>query len=85
MKQLVGLGNVPLPDTRHNVGMMVLDSIAKHHNLSWTTHAAWDADIAQKVLSVESDGKQTEYKITLLKPNKTMNISGSCVSEAGTN
>ncbi|KAI8885257.1 peptidyl-tRNA hydrolase [Backusella circina FSU 941] len=82
MNKLVGLGNVPLPNTRHNVGMMVLDHIAHCHNLSWTTHLAWDSDITQKTIILEKNTKQIEYTITLLKPNKTMNISGSCVAQA---
>ncbi|KAI8987704.1 peptidyl-tRNA hydrolase [Mycotypha africana] len=81
--KLVGLGNKTLPGTRHNVGMMTVDAIAKHLNLSWTQRRGWKSDITDTVITVPTkDNVTQEYHITLLKPRKLMNISGSCVAQA---
>ncbi|KAI8047414.1 peptidyl-tRNA hydrolase, partial [Gilbertella persicaria] len=80
---LVGLGNVPLPNTRHNVGMMVLDAIAKSLNLTWSQNRSWKSDMAETNIQVQSKNEFHEYKLTLLKPRKLMNISGSCIAQAG--
>ncbi|KAI8086928.1 peptidyl-tRNA hydrolase [Gilbertella persicaria] len=79
---LVGLGNVPLPNTRHNVGMMVLDAIAKSLNLTWSQNRSWKSDMAETNIQVQSKNEFHEYKLTLLKPRKLMNISGSCIAQA---
>ncbi|KAI7897025.1 peptidyl-tRNA hydrolase-domain-containing protein [Mucor mucedo] len=79
---LVGLGNTTLPNTRHNVGMMALDSIAKALNLNWTQKATWKSDITETTLRVPSADTVKEYQVTFLKPRKLMNISGSCVAQA---
>ncbi|KAI8071837.1 peptidyl-tRNA hydrolase-domain-containing protein, partial [Thamnidium elegans] len=77
--KLVGLGNVTLPNTRHNVGMMALDAIAKSLNLSWTQNRTWKSDITETTVRTED---LKEYQVTFLKPRKLMNISGSCVAQA---
>jgi PTH1 family peptidyl-tRNA hydrolase len=82
-QKLVGLGNKTLPNTRHNVGMMVLDSIAKTLNLTWSQNKNWKSDITEATIRVEAKNETKEYQITLLKPRKLMNISGSCVAQAG--
>ncbi|KAI9487562.1 MAG: peptidyl-tRNA hydrolase-domain-containing protein [Benjaminiella poitrasii] len=79
---LVGLGNKTLPNTRHNVGMMVLDSIAKNLNLTWSQNRNWKSDTIQTTIKVKRKEEIREYQVTLLKPRKLMNISGSCVAEA---
>ncbi|KAF9083350.1 peptidyl-tRNA hydrolase protein 1 [Mortierella sp. AD031] len=43
---VVGLGNKTLPGTRHNVGMMVVDSIAQRFNAPWTEKSNWKAEVA---------------------------------------
>ncbi|KAF9348691.1 peptidyl-tRNA hydrolase protein 1 [Mortierella sp. AD094] len=43
---VVGLGNNTHPGTRHNVGMMVVDSIAKRFNAPWSKMGSWQADVA---------------------------------------
>ncbi|CAO3689064.1 hypothetical protein G6F70_001189 [Rhizopus microsporus] len=80
---LVGLGNKTLPNTRHNVGMMVLDHIAQHLNLTWKQNASWKSDTTQTILKIVSPKDELqEYHVTFLKPRKFMNISGSCVAQA---
>ncbi|KAI8985836.1 peptidyl-tRNA hydrolase, partial [Pilobolus umbonatus] len=77
---LVGLGNITYPNTRHNVGMMVLEHIAHSYHLNWSTNKQWNSETTQ--LSIESVIDNKGYEITLLKPKKAMNISGSCVMKA---
>lgn len=67
LKLLVGLGN-PGPrysNTRHNLGFMVLDEMARRNNLTWRKEK-----IAHKS-SLES--------VTLIKPSTFMNLSGKAV------
>ncbi|MFA5009805.1 MAG: aminoacyl-tRNA hydrolase [Patescibacteria group bacterium] len=71
-KLIIGLGN-PSPkyaSTRHNVGWMVLDLLAKHLNLEFTNHARTESVIAA--------GKGFK----LLKPQTFMNDSGRAVAKA---
>ncbi|KAG0082508.1 peptidyl-tRNA hydrolase protein 1 [Podila epicladia] len=49
---VVGLGNYTHPGTRHNVGMMVIDSIAERFNAAWTKKGAWQAEIATATTSI---------------------------------
>ncbi|KAF9926242.1 peptidyl-tRNA hydrolase protein 1 [Linnemannia zychae] len=43
---VVGLGNYTHPGTRHNVGMMVVDSIAQRFNVSFSEKSTWKAEVA---------------------------------------
>jgi peptidyl-tRNA hydrolase, PTH1 family len=69
---IVGLGNIgpEYHETRHNVGFMVLDALAKKENSSF---------------NLERHGFLTEIKhkgkqITLLKPTTFMNLSGKALA-----
>ncbi|KAF0548419.1 peptidyl-tRNA hydrolase [Gigaspora margarita] len=42
---LVGLGNYSHPQTRHSIGMLVLDYIASHLNLTWSKNKSWPATV----------------------------------------
>jgi peptidyl-tRNA hydrolase len=64
--------------------MMVIDHIVKHLNLSWTQNRNWKSDTAHTTIMVHSNKEVKEYQVTFLKPRKFMNISGSCVAQAGT-
>ena len=71
MKLIVGLGN---PDkkydrTRHNIGFLVLDKLAKELNLTWSLKKDWQALVAEG-----SD-------ILLVKPQTYMNNSGLAVAK----
>ncbi|KAI9255304.1 peptidyl-tRNA hydrolase-domain-containing protein [Sporodiniella umbellata] len=79
---LVGLGNITHPNTRHNVGMMVLDQIAKHLDLSWAQNRNWKSDTTSTQIVVNLKKETKEYNVVFLKPRKLMNISGSCVAQA---
>ena len=54
--------------TRHNVGFMVLDSLAKSHDSTWRTESKFKADIAE--VSLDSE------KTILVKPRSFYNETG---------
>lgn len=70
---VVGLGN-PGPEyamTRHNLGFIVIDALAKDHSLQWTLDKAHSAYTAR--------GKAFGRSIILAKPQTFMNLSGQSV------
>jgi PTH1 family peptidyl-tRNA hydrolase len=72
-KLIAGLGN-PGPqyqDTRHNLGFMVIDELARRHNVKLKNSAKWSV-LAAKVPDV-ADG------LWLAKPYTFMNSSGTAV------
>ncbi len=75
MKLFVGLGNPGAKYTfnRHNVGFMAVDHIAGDHGFS-----PWRA----KFQGLVSEGRLDGQKVTLLKPQTFMNLSGQSVGEA---
>ena len=75
MYLLVGLGN-PGPQyngTRHNVGFMLLDYLARETGVVFT-ESRWKAMTAKTVISGTA--------VVLLKPETYMNLSGVAVSRA---
>ncbi len=75
MKLIVGLGNpgAKYARNRHNIGFMALDRIAADHGFS-----PWRAKFQGQI----ADGRIGSEKITLLKPETFMNLSGQAVGEA---
>ena len=73
MYLIVGLGNPGLEyaGTRHNVGFMLLDYLARKNNVSFT-ESKWKALIAKTIIWNES--------VILLKPETFMNASGTSVA-----
>ena len=75
MKLIVGLGNPgrEYRDTRHNVGFMVVDEIARRHQLTWAMAPSQvpDAFIAKRF---------PPAPLMLAKPLTFMNRSGAAVS-----
>ena len=74
MKMIVGLGNpgAEYDNTRHNVGFLVVDELARRENiLTW-----------QKKMSAEI-GEYRAYgeKVLLVKPQTYMNLSGEAVGQ----
>ena len=75
MTLLVGLGNpgAKYAHNRHNIGFMAMDQIASDHGFSpWRT----------KFQGQISEGRIGSSKVTLLKPETFMNLSGQSVGEA---
>ena len=74
MYVVVGLGNPgeQYENTRHNVGFLALDAIAKEYNFPEFT-------LSKKHSSLVSEGMITETKVILAKPQTFMNSSGKAV------
>lgn len=70
MKLIVGLGNPgrTYEMTRHNIGFLVLDELAKRHELSFRRSFRFPARIAKGVIGPET--------VWLIKPQTFMNLSG---------
>ena len=71
----VGLGNpgAKYAGNRHNIGFMAVDRIAGDHGFSsWKPR--WNG--------LASDGRLGDARVTLLKPQQYMNLSGQSVGEA---
>ncbi|KAF9155239.1 peptidyl-tRNA hydrolase protein 1 [Linnemannia schmuckeri] len=56
---VVGLGNYTHPGTRHNVGMMVVDSIAQRFNVPWSEKSSWKAEVATARTSITTRHRAT--------------------------
>ncbi|MCH8967529.1 MAG: aminoacyl-tRNA hydrolase [Planctomycetes bacterium] len=76
MKLIIGLGNPGsrYAKTRHNLGYMVVDELARRHNID-TTREKFSAWIGQ--------GAVGEERILLAKPTTFMNRSGQAVQAIG--
>lgn len=75
MKLIVGLGNpgAKYAANRHNIGFMAVDRIAADHGFS-----PWKA----RFQGLASEGQLGTERVTLLKPQTFMNLSGQSVGEA---
>ena len=75
MKLLVGLGNpgAKYARNRHNIGFMAMDQIASDHGFN-----PWRSKFQGQL----SEGRFGSEKVTLLKPETFMNLSGQSVGEA---
>ena len=72
MKIIAGLGNIgkEYDKTRHNIGFMVADELARR----WNLEGSWRTD--RNALFVEYRAPE---KVFLLKPTTYMNLSGNAV------
>ncbi len=72
-KLLIGLGNPgdKYFETKHNVGFMLIDQLAKKQNVTFTNDKIFQADLASFFFNGE--------KIYLVKPTTFMNESGKAV------
>ncbi|MFV0385185.1 aminoacyl-tRNA hydrolase [Paracoccus sp. (in: a-proteobacteria)] len=75
MKLIVGLGNpgAKYAGNRHNIGFMAAERIAEDHGF-----APWRA----RFQGLTSEGRLNDARVTLLKPQTFMNLSGQSVGEA---
>ncbi|WP_437922319.1 aminoacyl-tRNA hydrolase [Sphingobacterium sp. LRF_L2] len=69
---IVGLGNIgkEYEDTRHNIGFIVVDEVAKQASTSWSLLK----------LAYYSEFKQRGRNVYLIKPTTFMNLSGKAVN-----
>lgn len=75
MKLIVGLGNpgAKYQGNRHNIGFMAVDRIAADHGLG-----PWKS----RFQGLVAEGRLGTARVTLLKPQSFMNLSGQSVGEA---
>ena len=75
MKLLVGLGNpgAKYARNRHNIGFMAMDQIASDHGFG-----GWKSKFQGQI----AEGRFGADRVTLLKPETFMNLSGQSVGEA---
>ncbi|RNF34236.1 aminoacyl-tRNA hydrolase [Paracoccus methylarcula] len=75
MKLIVGLGNpgTKYANNRHNIGFLAVDRIAADHGLG-----PWKSRFQGQV----AEGRLGDIRVTLLKPQTFMNLSGQSVGEA---
>lgn len=74
MYLIVGLGNPgkEYEMTRHNMGFMVLDAVAKHYNLTFQK---------EKFDGIYTELNKNNEKVILLKPQKYINLSGEVIKK----
>lgn len=77
---VVGLGNpgAKYAKNRHNVGFMVVDELARKHNLPAWKSSVKGGEATTGLITTERDREKT----VLLKPLEFMNLSGFAVSRA---
>ncbi|MDX8347997.1 aminoacyl-tRNA hydrolase [Cognatiyoonia sp. IB215446] len=75
MKLIVGLGNpgAKYAQNRHNIGFMAVNRVTSDHGFG-----AWRSKFQGQI----ADGRFGSEKVTLLKPETFMNLSGQSVGEA---
>jgi len=69
---VVGLGNYTLPDTRHSVGMLVVDCLSKQLGAAWQFNRRSMGHLAATTMN--------NHKLILLKPTVAMNINGKSIA-----
>ena len=74
MKTIIGLGNTgkEYEKTRHNVGFLVLDELAKRYEGAFSSKRSLEAKIAEVVIKGE--------RVLLVKPQTFMNASSRTLS-----
>ena len=81
MKLIVGLGNPgeKYLGTRHNLGFMVLDEMAR----KLLVHSSWfiDKKLKSEILETNYQLPTTNYKLILVKPQTYVNNSGMAVRQ----
>lgn len=75
MLLILGLGNpgTQYSHTRHNVGFLVIDELAKRHGMSLRLKRAAEAEMAE--------GEIIGKKVILCKPQTFMNVSGRAMQK----
>lgn len=75
MKAIFGLGNPgkQYQNTRHNLGYLVLDALAKHWGVTFKKYPSLNAEVAE--------AKEDNEVVWLIKPHTYMNASGQCIAK----
>ena len=73
--QVVGLGNYTLPNSRHSVGMLVVDCLSQQLGASWQFNRRSMGHVAVT--------KVNNHQLIMLKPTLAMNVNGKSISRTG--
>lgn len=75
VKVIVGLGNPgdDYKNSRHNLGFALVDRLAEHFSFNWKFDKKFNAEIAEGIYKNE--------KLSLIKPQTFMNLSGYSVQK----
>ncbi|MDG1702108.1 MAG: aminoacyl-tRNA hydrolase [Opitutae bacterium] len=75
VKVIVGLGNPgdDYKNSRHNLGFALVDRLARHFSFNWKFDKKFNAEIAE--------GIYKNQKLSLIKPQTFMNLSGHSVQK----
>jgi PTH1 family peptidyl-tRNA hydrolase len=75
VKVIVGLGNPgdEYKETRHNIGFALLDCLAEQFSFNWKFDKKFNAEIAEGIID--------NQKVSLIKPQTFMNLSGYSVEK----
>ncbi len=75
MLLLIGLGNPgkEYEHTRHNVGFLVVNELAKRHGLEWRLKKSLESECAEGVMQ--------EKNVVICKPQTFMNVSGRALQK----
>ncbi|KAF8444778.1 peptidyl-tRNA hydrolase [Boletus edulis BED1] len=75
---LVGLGNLPFPNTRHSVGHIIVDALASRFAIRMSPSKALDGFTGHSHVTLG----ESHVDLTLFKPKPLMNITGPAVASA---
>lgn len=70
---IAGLGNYPLPLTRHSIGHLIIDALAARHSISLANDRAKGGLFGTAQVSIED----TPVSLSLFKSKSLMNVSGN--------
>lgn len=74
---IVGLGNLPMPLTRHSVGQLIVDSLSFRLGIPLVSNRSLGGLFGQKQVVVGD----TEILLSLFKSKSLMNISGPSIAK----
>lgn len=72
---MVGLGNYTMPETRHSVGMIVVNQLAESMDVKWKYNKNFTGFYGVTQLH--------QLQVILFRPKQLMNISGKSVFKIG--
>jgi len=75
---VVGLGNLPFPQTRHSIGHFIIDALATRLHIHMSTDRSMGGITGRSKITLG----ETTLLLTILKPKPLMNITGPSVAAA---
>ncbi|KAG2131236.1 peptidyl-tRNA hydrolase [Suillus bovinus] len=75
---VVGLGNLPFPQTRHSIGHLIIDALVARFHIHMSNDRTMGGVTGRSKVTLG----ETAVSLTLLKPKPLMNITGPSVAGA---